>query len=224
MRILMLVISSNTFPVYEKHREVWRLYMKRHPDIDCFFIEYKPTTFLTTLTQDTLYMRGVERYGNIIGKTIESLEYFLPKRPYDYIVRTNLSSVWDFSRLVQYLQDKPRTRFYSGQIGTHEIVPFASGAGMIMSQDVAIQLLQNRRSALQYNGFDDVAIGKALHDVGIYPVELPRVDFVSANHYIAHYDKVPEGTFHYRIKHEDYRGDRMEEPFIMKKIVESLYK
>lgn len=224
MRILMLVISSNTYSVYEKHREVWRTYMKRHPNIDCFFIEYKPTTFITMLSQDTLYMRGVERYETIIGKTIESLEYFLTKRSYDYIVRTNLSSVWDFGRLIQYLQDKPRTQYYAGQIGTHEVVPFASGAGIIMSQDVAKRLLHNQRSALQYNGFDDVAIAKALHEVGIYPVSLPRVDFVSANHYIAHCNEIPEGTFHYRIKHEQYLGDRMEEPFIMKKIVESLYK
>jgi hypothetical protein len=170
-------------------------------------------------------MRGIERYGTIIGKTIEALEYFGPHK-YTYIVRTNLSSVWNFNHLINYLQDKPRTHFYSGQIGTNSEtgIQFASGCGFIMSPDVCQALINNRISAISFPGFDDVAVAKVLRDYGIYPQSQPRVDFVSLKHYDENSDKIPTATFHFRVKHENYLGDRMEEPIIMKKIVDSIYK
>jgi len=227
MRILILVISSDTFPVYAKHRQVWAQYMKRFPNVECYFITYSPMVFVPTFSQDrcTLYLRGNEGYGTIIGKTIDALRFFDISK-YTYVVRTNLSSLWDFYKLVDYLQDKPRSRFYSGQIGTNTEtgVQFASGAGFIMSPDVCQILRNNKSAAVSFPGFDDVAVAKILRDHGIYPISQPRVDFISLKQYEEHHDKVPEGSFHYRIKHENYLGDRMEEPIIMKKIVDSIYK
>lgn len=221
MRVLLLVISSDTFPVYKHHREVWRTYSKSHPDIDCYFLESRPLVFLPTLTSDTLTLRGIERYGTILGKTLEGLEYFLTRRLYDYVVRTNLSSVWDFKELLRYLQTLPRDRVYAGQTGVNPDtgLEFASGSGIVMSADVARTLLANQRIALTLPAFDDVAIAKALLASGLRPTPQPRVDFISLAHYEAHHDKIPPGTFHYRVKHQDYRGDRMEEPEIMRRIL-----
>jgi hypothetical protein len=221
MRVLMLVISSDTFPVYKHHREVWRTYMKSHPDIHCYFIESHPLIFFPTLSADTLTLRGVERYGTILGKTLESLEHFLTRHLYDYVVRTNLSSVWDFKALLTYLATLPRERVYAGQVGVNPEtgIEFASGAGIVMSADVARTLLANRRIALNLPAFDDVAIANALLASGIRPTPLPRVDFVSLKHYDEHHDKIPPGSFHYRMKHQDYRGDRMEEPVMMRRLL-----
>lgn len=227
MRILMLVISSDTFPVYAKHREIWRQYMKRFPNIDCYFITYSSMIFVPTISQDrcTLYMRGIERYGTIIGKTVDALRYFDLSK-YTYVVRTNLSCVWNFYTLLDYLQDKPRSHFYSGQLGTNPEtgIQFASGCGFILSPDVCQVLIQNKPSLVSFPGFDDVAVAKVLRDYGIYPKSQPRTDFVSLAHYDEHHDKVPAGSFHFRVKHENYLGDRMEEPIVMKKIVDSIYK
>ena len=217
----MLVISSDTYPVYTHHRDVWRSYMKSHPDIDCVFIESHPILFLPTLTSDTLTLRGVERYGTIYGKTIEALEFMLARRPYDYVVRTNLSSVWDFRVLRTYLETAPRTRLYAGQTGVNPEtgIAFASGAGILMSTDVARTLLANARSGYSIQAFDDVAIAKVLLQSGLRPSPLARVDFISLTHYEEHHAKIPEGSFHYRVKHENYLGDRMEEPEIMRRLL-----
>ena len=221
MRVLMLVISSDTFPVYTHHREVWRTYMMSHPEIECRFIESRPLVLLPTLTSDTLTLRGVERYGLILGKTLEALEYFLRRRVYDYVVRTNLSSVWDFKELLRYLATLPRERVYAGQIGINleTTLEFASGAGIVMSADVAHTLLANKHIALTLPVFDDVAIAKALRASGLRPSPLPRVDFFSLAQYDAHHDTIPPGSFHYRIKHADYLGGRMEEPEIMRRLL-----
>jgi hypothetical protein len=222
MKVLMLVISSDTYPVYSHHREVWRTYMKSHPDIECVFIESRPLVFVPTLTSDTLTLRGLERYGTILGKTIEALQYFLTRRRYDYVVRTNLSSVWDFKELLRSLETRPRERVYAGQCGVNPEtgLEFASGAGILMSADVARTLLANQRIALTLPAFDDVAIAKALLASGLRPTPLPRVDFISLAQYEAHHDKIPPGSFHYRVKHEDYRGTRMEEPVIMRRLLQ----
>lgn len=221
MRILMLVISSDTFPVYKHHREVWKTYMKSHPEVECVFITYRPLVFLPTRTDDTLVLRGVERYGTIYGKTIEALEYFLTRRQYDYIVRTNLSSVWDLRTLRAYLETQPRDRLYAGQTGVNSDtgISFASGAGILMSSDVARTLLANAHIGRSLNAFDDVAIAKVLLASGILPSPLPRMDFMSLSHYQEHRDKIPPGTFHYRMKHIDYLGDRMEEPEMMRRVL-----
>jgi hypothetical protein len=218
MKILMLVISSKTHPVYSQHREVWRTYMKSHPDIDCFFIEYSPYAFVPTLSSDTLTLRGVDRYETIFRKTLEALQYFLSRKTYDYVVRTNLSSVWDLRGLRAYLETAPRERVYAGQSGVHAEsgVRFVSGAGIVMSLDVVQTLLANRRSVGSLAALDDVAIAKA---VGLSPTPLPRVDFVSLAHYEAHHDKTPPGVFHYRVRHENWQGDRMEEPIIMRRLL-----
>jgi hypothetical protein len=217
----MLVISSDTYPVDKHHREVWRTYMKSHPDVHCFFLESRPLVFVPTLSADTLTLRGVERYGTILGKTLDSLEYFLTRHLYDYVVRTNLSSVWDFKALLAYLETLPRSRVYAGQTGVNPEtgLEFASGSGIVMSADVARTLLANRRIALTLSAFDDVAIAKALLASGIRPTPQPRVDFISLKHYEDHADKIPPKTFHYRVKHERWDGDRMEEPEIMRRLL-----
>ncbi len=218
----MLVISSDTFPVYAKHREVWRSYMKSHPEVDCYFIESRPLVFLSTLSSDTLTLRGVERYGTIYRKTIEAIEYFLQRHPYDYVVRTNLSSVWDFRALRAYLETQPRTGLYAGQVGVNGEtgLVFASGAGFLMSPDVARTLVANAAIGRSIQAFDDVAVAKALLASGISPTYLPRVDFISLAHYDEHHDKSPEGSFHFRIKHHaGHGGDRMEEPELMRRLL-----
>lgn len=218
MKVLMLVLSSDTFPVYSHQRDVWRSYRMSHPDVDCYFLESRPLVFLPTLTSDTLTLRGVERYDTILAKTLEGLEYFLRRKAYDYVVRTNLSSVWDFKALLAYLQTLPRARVYSGQIGTHAEtgLRFASGAGILMSTDVARTLLVNRQTAMSLSSLDDVAIAKALLVAGLTPTPLPRVDFLNLAHYDEHHTKSPPGAFHYRVRQT---GSRVEEPEIMRRIL-----
>jgi hypothetical protein len=221
MRILMLILSSDTFPVYAQHREVWRTYMKRHPDVDCYFIQYSPATFTPILTTDTLTMRGRERYDTILTKTVDALSFFLPRAPYTHVVRTNLSSVWDFGELVAYLNSQPSQRFYGG-IELKE--GGASGAGILLSRDVAERLVRNRRALLSIGTVDDVDIGIFLRQVGIPLTISRRVDFLSLAQYEGGRERVPSGTFHYRVKHL-YAEGRLEEPEVMRRILrEQVYR
>lgn len=216
----MLIISSNTFPVYARHREVWRTYMKSHPDVDCYFIEYSPMTFIPVLTDDTITMRGRERYDTILAKTVDAISYLLPRKAYTHVVRTNLSCVWDFSTLLNFLRDLPTSRVYGGiPLNNGE----ASGAGIIFTRDVAGLLVTYRKHLLSIGRADDADIGTFMKQIGIPLTFSRRVDFLTTKHYQEHRDKVPPGSFHYRVKNEDLTEGRMREPEIMQQIVRKIY-
>jgi hypothetical protein len=192
------------------------MYMKTHPDVDCFFIQYTPLVFLPTLTGDTLTLRGVERYSTVLAKTIDALAFFLQRKPYTHVVRTNLSSVWDFSNLIDFLTEVPSTRLYGG-------IPLgkggASGAGILLSRDVADLLVAHRTRLLSIGTADDDDIGTFLQAVGMPFTFSRRVDFLSLEHYSQHNDKIPPGTFHYRVKQPDPERRTSEEPEIMRRLL-----
>ena len=142
----------------------------------------------------------------ILNKTVEAISYFLGEhsiqrslRPitlqngnttkliqnenttkliphYDFIWRTNLSSVLDFRGLHAYISGLKSSGglkssvnssldsslgFYGGYIGKASSYFFASGAGFLMSRDVASYLVTNKH-LLRWDLIDDVAIGALL--------------------------------------------------------------
>ena len=194
--------------------------MKSHPQIDCYFIEYTPSIFVPRLTDDTLVLRGQERYSTILAKTIDALAYLLPRKAYTHVVRTNLSCVWDFSALLSFLGTVPTSRLYGG-------IPLknggASGAGILFSRDTAELLITYRKHALTIGTVDDVDIGTFMQQVGIHFTNTHRVDFLGVGHYNDHHDKIPPGSFHYRVKIQDPKEDRMNEIYVMKQLLRRIY-
>jgi len=157
----------------------------------------------------------------ILHKTVEALSFFLhhstllepsfnsmglkgvSEAEYDefplFIWRTNLSSVLDFAGLERYLGTISSTGFYGGYIGktvsgatvSERDIWFASGAGFLMSRDVAEYLVLNK-SLLRWDLIDDVAIGALLEPrYGIVPIE--RCWIQSGEEIVG-----SNGVFHYR--------------------------
>lgn len=153
----------------------------------------------------TLFVRGDEcLIPGILHKTVEALSYFLSLTPtYDYVWRTNLSSVLDFAGLQQYLSSLDKGGgFYGGYIGKAasgatesghlDPIFFASGAGFLMSRDVALYLVENK-SLLRWDLIDDVAIGALLEPrFGIVPIDRCWVQTGSEDL------SVTKGVFHFR--------------------------
>lgn len=143
----------------------------------------------------------------ILNKTVEAISYFLGElriqrslRPitlqnknttkliqnenttkliphYDFIWRTNLSSVLDFRGLHTYISGlQSSVGFYGGYIGKASSYFFASGAGFLMSRDVASYLVTNKH-LLRWDLIDDVAIGALLEPrFGLVPIDRCWVD------------------------------------------------
>ena len=190
MKVLMLIISSDTDPVYAEHRKVWSSYMNSNSQIECYFIQYRDGP--QAIDGNTFWLNGVESFSAILTKTLDSLEYFL-KNQYDFIVRTNLSSIWNFNVLLNYLETLPKEGVYNGYIGHFNNFRFASGSGYIMTPDIGQILLQNRKIAEAYPELDDVAVGYTLNKLGINPSVGRRNDSLV-------YDAQ---SYHYRFKNSN---------------------
>jgi hypothetical protein len=196
MKVLMLIISSDTDPVYEQHRSIWSSYMNLNPQIDAYFFQYRNGP--EELNGNMLWLTGHESFQTIISKTIDSIQYFLGRNTYDFIIRTNLSSVWNFDILLKYLETLPKENVYAGYPGTEKGVKFVSGAGYIMTPDVCKILIKDRQIAECYPHLDDVAVGYVMMKNNIPILSGSRNDTLKYN----------SVSYHYRIKMPDRNLDK----------------
>jgi hypothetical protein len=206
MKILLLVLSSDTEPVYARHREVWRSYMHRHPNITSYFLECGD---VTRVEGDVFYSPGPESFRACVTKTLAALEYFSGES-YDYVLRTNMSSLWNLNKLVAFIEDLPRTQVYAGTLNYAHNVHYISGSGILMSWDVCRYILENRDAVLNVRIIDDVDIGVVLAHIQQIPIPRWHVDSPTT--------PISDDVFHYRVKMENGHS-RFYEPEIMKQIL-----
>ena len=204
MRVLVLVIASFDKPVYYDMLNVWKTRLTDTDGCitdgcitDVWFVRSKPDSewigdiindildpelkdrYELDILNKTIFVRGDEcLIPGILNKTVEALSFFLRDRdPYDFIWRTNLSSVLDFRGLHAYISGlQPSLGFYGGYIGKASSYFFASGAGFLMSRDVASYFVTNKH-LLCWDLIDDVAIGALLEPrFGLVPIDRCWVD------------------------------------------------
>lgn len=195
--ILLLIIANENNPLYNKLMNIWIQYMNSHKQIDSYFIVYKSDIDTPYIQDNTLYLKGHESVENIIHKTVDSLEYFLEKKSYTHIVRTNLSSLWNFSNLYKFIKSLPSYNLYCGFIGQHNNILFASGAGIIMSNDICNIIIKYKENIYNTKLIDDVAIAVVLNNLGIAITPASRVDFNCPESF---HPNIPPNTYHFRLK------------------------
>ena len=202
------------------------------PTVDVWFVKAKPARLwvgdiandgplsdTVEFDQDamTIYVKGEETYiPGILNKTIEAIRAI--GLDYDFVWRTNLSSVLDFDGLIRYcngvlrshdvLYESNKKVLYAGYIGLAPIeaefdshIRFASGSGFLLSREAVQYLLDNAESSLSATSLlrrdliDDVAIGALLEpQFGI--VHLDRCRMKTGDENIAR--MVELGIFHFR--------------------------
>ena len=236
MNILVLIISSNTIPIYESDKEVWRLYMNKLINIDAYFIEYKQEIeeIVLDLKINTLFLPGEESFPNIIHKTLNSFDYFMQNstKKYDFIVRTNLSTVCNFYNLEKYLSNLPTKEYiYCGPYGPYYNLEtfklwfnFVGGIGIIMSRDVCELLLEptNRKIAEDFKNMDDIDIGYVMHTLNI---PLLGIEYCKVNSIVELHNSLPiindKTHIFYIVKSSS--ENREEEPECMRNIISIIY-
>ena len=110
------------------------------------------------------------------GIFLKSIEAMKNAQDYEFILRTNLSSFFVFSKLLLLLNALPKEKCFAG---VSQNLDFVSGAGMIMSRDVA-QLFVENYHICDYNTLpDDVAFGRLSDAFNIPRIHLPRFDIHS---------------------------------------------
>ena len=157
-------------------------------------------------SENTLTFKTVSGWGELLPVTFSALSYLLKHEDFDYVVRTNVSSYWNVPLVRKYLEENQTESLYAGVIGTVEdgskVIKYASGAGIVMSKDIARTLVSNY-SKLDFNLIDDVAIGKLAEELDIKLTALQRLDVGRILSLLKNQIK-SQDFYHFRLKSEFY--------------------
>lgn len=228
IKLLVLIIASDEYPVYVELQKIWRSYMHYNRNhIEVYFMKGNPNLATAyEILDDVIWVKSPENIiPGLINKTIVSLEALLPRmrNEFDYVLRTNLSSFYIFPRLLKFLESSQKNRFYCGtDIGVPGI---GSGCGFLMSPDIAEMLVRNKGNFVNnMSDNDDVVIGRFLQANGVPLIPHPRMDFYTIETWHQFKDKIPENVFHFRIKNLQHHLRLMDDVYIHSQLARMFYK
>lgn len=171
MKILCLIIDSIPHRAwrdsYASHRRIWNKCLDCS-NVEGYFLYSDPGLAKDHVVESRRFtVRGEERYDTILHKTLKAIEVLLGR--HEYVVRTNISSLYDFALLRR--KNLPKKGLYAGHVWSTS-GSFVSGSGMILSRDVAKKLL-SPPADVKLSHKDDVAIGQILRAHGVAAREEP---------------------------------------------------
>jgi len=166
VKILVLIIAGGRWPQYTEYEKKWRRYMSFYPEIEYCFLKMNPGLKEEfSKNEDVLEFKGEEKLSNIWFKTVEGLRYYKDRLgEFDYVLRANLSSFFEWERLNKYLEDKPRENTVIGVEVNNRGHKYPSGCGYTLTIDVALKLIEN---PIEQIIIDDITLGHFILREGI---------------------------------------------------------
>lgn len=166
VKILNLILYSETDPSYIHMRDIQRKYLRIVPDFEYFFYCFREDQKEDVIVEgDMMYIRGKETYvPGVLDKTIKSIDYTITKN-YKYLLRTNISTMVNIHEMRNYIRNKPIT--YAGRLihteedeyKQHSAIPYAQGTAILLSKPICWDIVDNSETLHSYNVIDDLAIG-----------------------------------------------------------------
>lgn len=149
-----------------------------------------------------IYFPVQEAGINITLKTFYAFKYAYANFEFDYLYRCCNGCYVNLEKLNEWIQNKPLTNVYSGEVNTHLDIPYCSGAGMLFSKDVIYELINFQN--INFKRVDDYEIGSLLKSIDIVPdynATSYHIDgefhLNDTNHYHYHFRNHPD--FMYKI-------------------------
>lgn len=173
MKLLILSIYSKN-KEYDEMLKIQRSYLHQFPNVTSYFIDFREQqVHPIEIENDFIYVKGKDTFNNITYKTIEAFDYAVNYLHFDYIIRTNMSTIINVPALIDYCSTLRKTNIYTGgllaplqridkQSGIKDTrywgTKFIQGTSIIMSYDVICFMVKHKTN-IKYNIIDDVAIG-----------------------------------------------------------------
>lgn len=224
MKICILIIYSPD-PYYEDMLEIQRNYLLKFDNITYYFIQMKPDLSLDfEVNDDIIYVKGEESMMNILHKTVVSMKYILKNHSFDFMLRTNISTLVNIKELSSFLEMVPQKGYYgSGNfqqlwweamsdgpfdeslLGTW----FSQGTSILFSPDLVQDICENS-DKLRYSVIDDVAIGSYIktYHPEILNVSFKYIPLFILSEYINFENEIPDHYVFYRNRQNAFSNDR----------------
>lgn len=236
-RAIILILASNNNNIYKNCRKIWKAYMNVDPTIKVCFVYGKlhENDILEDFDErsDFIFSDIKEQdFPFVIEKTIRAMQLIDAKLSYDFFIRTNLSTFWDFKKLHLHLNDLPTKNCYSGDgplPGYNSSGYYLSGTDTIVTPDMIHSIINNKQ-LVDYKAVEDAAMGKYFHGILGSPMLPNRIcffeDIKSINEINKIQNRIIDATNnnknHYRVK--TLYGNREEVDFyIYKQLLLNIY-
>jgi hypothetical protein len=148
-------------------------------------------------------------------------------------LRTNLSSIWNISKLLSLYNEIPKSNFFGGYVIFNS---FVSGTGIFISRDLIEKLLKINTN--YFNVLDDVAISTHMKNQGIKMTDFNILTNYKMNYQVLNENETDINAFthknnnleinnttyiddilYFRVKNNTIERDL----FITKKIIKKIY-
>jgi hypothetical protein len=214
VRIINLILFSRS-EQYDQMRDILRGYLK-NCGVKYFFYCYDETISADyKIDGDYLLIRGKESFvPGIFAKTVSAFEIVM-QFEFDYLVRSNISTVVDFHQLEQYLKNNPSAKYTGSKIlaikwkdpacgiydDRYNGERYIAGTGITLSREM-VHLIVNNQNKINLSVIDDLGIGLFYKQFNIFPegLRFPRAHVMNSNKYYV-------GTMFYRNKSPDRNQD-----------------
>lgn len=172
--IINLVLYSNDNE-YDKMYELTKKYYSKFSNVKTIYYKFTNNERQINeyeLQDDILHIKGKETYiPGILDKTIKAFQYVNNKYTFDYMVRSNISTIVDFDLLTEYIQNTPiqygggLKNIISGDKNHLDLenLVYASGTSIIFSRNTLKEFL-NKKQFIRNDLIDDVSIGVLMRD------------------------------------------------------------
>jgi len=232
-RAAILVLASNNNEIFKNCRKIWKCYMKLDPTIKVYFVYGQLSEPLHDYDSesDIVFNDIPESYPVLIQKTIEAMKYIDSTITYDYFIRTNLSTFWDFKNLHIHLDELPKTNCYSGDgpLRWGKNIYYLSGSDTIVTPEMIKAILTNTHQ-VDYNLVEDAAMGAFFHHVLGAPLLPNRICFFEDITSVQQHEIVENRIIsaiqnkkdHYRVKTLNYNREEID-LFIYNQLLRLVY-
>lgn len=212
MKIIILVLSMDSDIYINLERTIRETWGNNHI---CKIYYYYGGFDKLHLDGDIIKCTSNEGLYNIGHKTIESFQYLFDNEEFDFIFRTNSSSFINIYKMIEFLSNKPKERFYCGYINMlkETKILFASGSGYFLSKDVVKLILENK-DKWNHEFIDDVSLGILCRELSIDLVQSKRCDISNVDMEIT--SDLLNNHFHFRCKTNSI--GRKDDSLIMRKL------
>jgi hypothetical protein len=214
MNMMMLEQLRNLF---KKHNIKYFIVASRFSDTNSKEIE---------LDDDILFVNQKETYFNILNKTLKAMEYInsVLNLEYDFMIRTNVSTVINIPQLLKELSKLPRRNICIGgnkmqinwtckEYGINDNRYrgrwFIQGTSIIFSKDVCIDIIKNQHK-IEKTIVDDISLFMYLgnfNKVAYESVNKYVISFYECSESLDQLHLIPKNYVFYRNKSETMRDD-----------------
>jgi|TARA_B110000114_G_scaffold173451_1_gene201062 hypothetical protein len=219
MKILHIIIYSESNinhnikeGTYENMQKLLSNYYKKfNNNVLTYFVKYDNNIKNTHGTDyyiinDIIYINGEETFmPGILEKTLLAIKY-LNISEYDYFIRSNVSTIIEFNRLISYLEINPIDYYGSGKLfnlqcsGWNGVKDstlfgtlFASGTSIIFTKKAINDIFANM-NLVRMEIIDDVSLGIFVKEYkkDVIPIEIDKNYFYEVPYFMKDSNSIDE--------------------------------